>query len=301
MGKTKLGITRFFTGYFKNLHRIILTNIIFAVPLAGFAALFYMLNSFVKPMFDVILLLTVVFVFPFHAGVTAVTRNIAREDEGFSTISTFFSALRDNFKAFFVHGIAMYLMIVFSYASISYYWAMAQQNNVFYGALIVTTLITLLALFISYNIPVMTVTFDLSIKDVYKNSFLMSFGELKNNFFATLGLFLLALFCATIFITVPNLTVLFVVMIALGLLIVPATASYIINFYIFKDMLRMIGDISDDKPAEDKPADADVQLDFSALDLDEKKDGEEYLFFNGKMMKRKVLIKMRDEQENGNE
>ncbi len=297
-----MGIARFFTGYLKNLHKILLTNILFAVPLAGFTALFFWLNSLLHPLFDMVLFLAVIFVYPFFAGVTAVTRNIAREDEDVRVIKTYFSAIRDNLKYFIVHGVVLYFAIFFSYASLTYYWKMAQSNSVFLGVFIVTAIIVLAAVFVFYSVPVMTVTFDLSLKDIYKNSFLMSFGELKNNLLASLGLFLLALFCATIFITVPSFTILLITMAVLALLVIPATASFIINFYIFKDMMTMIGEEAEpsDTDAVISPSES-VKLDFSSLDLDEKKDGEEYLFFNGKMIKRKVLIKMRDRQENENE
>ena len=302
MEKQKMGIARFFTGYLKNIHKILLTNILFAVPLAGFTALFFWLNSMLHPLFDMVLFLAVIFVYPFFAGVTAVTRNIAREDEDVKVIKTYFSAIRDNLKYFIVHGVVLYFAIFFSYASLTYYWKMAQSNSVFLGVFIVTAIIVLAAVFVFYSVPVMTVTFDLSLKDIYKNSFLMSFGELKNNLLASLGLFLLALFCATIFITVPSFTILLITMAVLALLVIPATASFIINFYIFKDMMTMIGEEAEpsDTDAVISPAES-VKLDFSSLDLDEKKDGEEYLFFNGKMIKRKVLIKMRDRQENENE
>ena len=254
------------------------------------------------PLFDMVLFLAVIFVYPFFAGVTAVTRNIAREDEDVRVIKTYFSAIRDNLKYFIVHGVVLYFAIFFSYASLTYYWKMAQSNSVFLGVFIVTAIIVLAAVFVFYSVPVMTVTFDLSLKDIYKNSFLMSFGELKNNLLASLGLFLLALFCATIFITVPSFTILLITMAVLALLVIPATASFIINFYIFKDMMTMIGEEAEpsDTDAVISPSES-VKLDFSSLDLDEKKDGEEYLFFNGKMIKRKVLIKMRDRQENENE
>lgn len=297
-----MGIARFFTGYLKNLHKILLTNILFAVPLAGFTALFFWLNSLLHPLFDMVLFLAVIFVYPFFAGVTAVTRNIAREDEDVRVIKTYFSAIRDNLKYFIVHGVVLYFAIFFSYASLTYYWKMAQSNSVFLGVFIVTAIIVLAAVFVFYSVPVMTVTFDLSLKDIYKNSFLMSFGELKNNLLASLGLFLLALFCATIFITVPSFTILLITMAVLALLVIPTTASFIINFYIFKDMMTMIGEEAEPSDTDDviSPSES-VKLDFSSLDLDEKKDGEEYLFFNGKMIKRKVLIKMRDRQENENE
>ena len=165
MEKQKMGIARFFTGYLKNLHKILLTNILFAVPLAGFTALFFWLNSLLHPLFDMVLFLAVIFVYPFFAGVTAVTRNIAREDEDVRVIKTYFSAIRDNLKYFIVHGVVLYFAIFFSYASLTYYWKMAQSNSVFLGVFIVTAIIVLAAVFVFYSVPVMTVTFDLSLKD----------------------------------------------------------------------------------------------------------------------------------------
>ena len=131
----------------------------------------------------------------------------------------------------------------------------------------------------------------------------MSFGELKNNFLTTIGLFLLFLFVASIYLLIPDLLIRNIVGITLTVLLVPSTASFIINFYTFEDMAKMISEdggrsagIRDEKDKKEKEEEI---FDFSQLDLDEKKDPEEFLFFNGKMIKRKTLIKMRDEQEAG--
>lgn len=81
------------------------------------------------------------------------------------------------------------------------------------------------------------------------------------------------------------------------------------NFYVYKDMESIIMD-NDSKAAQlrkqiaEKEAERNKEEekpDFSALDLDESKDPEEYLYFNGKMIRRKVLIKMKKEAENEQE
>lgn len=309
MEKAKLGITRFFSGLLRNFHKLLLTNLLFAVPLAAFGSLFYFINTATGLNSSFITFLPIIFVFPFFAGVTIVTRNIVRGDEKVEVIKPFFKAVRDNLLYFIVHGIVLYLAIFFCYTSITLYWSLAHSNGIFYMAFGVAVIIAVAMLFIFYNVPVMTVTFDLSLKNIYKNSALLSFGEIKNNFFATLGLFLLFIFCATVFFTSPNATVLIIVTLIMSVLIAPSVASYIMNFYVYKDMESIIMD-NDSKAAQlrkqiaEKEAERNKEEekpDFSALDLDESKDPEEYLYFNGKMIRRKVLIKMKKEAENEQE
>lgn len=306
MDKAKLGITKFFTGYFKNIHRLLFLNILFAVPLVFFGAVFYFVGRLTGLHTAFITLAPIVFVYPFFAGVTLCTRNIVKEEEDVPVVKLFFKGLTENFGKFIVHGILLYLAVFFCYSSISLYYKLAMTNGMFYVPLGVAVLISVLVLFIFYNVPVMTVTFDLSLKDIYKNCGLISFGEIKNNFFATLGLFVLFIFGATIFLVAPDGMSRLIVLIALSVLVVPSTASYIINFYVYKDMELVIsnGEVKSDELKRKIAAkeneikkEEEEELNFSALDLDEKKDGEEYLFFNGKMIKRKVLIEMKKESE----
>ncbi len=309
MEKAKLGITRFFTGLFKNFHKLLLVNLLFAVPLVGFGLLFHFVNIWTGLNTSFIAFLPVIFVFPFFAGVTIVTRNIVRGDENIEVIKPFFKAVKDNFLYFVVHGIILYLAIFFCYSSITLYWSLANSNGVFFIAFGVAVIIAVAMLFIFYNVPVMTVTFDLSLKNIYKNSALLSFGEIKNNFFATLGLFLLFIFCATVFFTAPNATVLVIIMIILSVLVAPSVGSYIMNFYIYEDMEAVI--MNSDERAEmlrkeieaeqAKRSGKEEKPDFSTLDLDESKDPDEYLYFNGKMIRRKVLIQMKKDSENEQE
>ncbi len=303
--KTKLGFIRFFTGYFKSFHKLLLTNILFAVPAAFFIALFRIINEMTKLNLLAIDLLAIIFCFPFLAGVTVITRNIAREDKQVPVVKLFFKGFKENLPRFIIHGIIYYIAFFLCYFSITLYWRLAQANTFFYLPFGVAILITVAVLFIAYNVPTMTVTFKLKMSTIYKNSGLMSFGEIKNNFFATVGLFLLFLVIASIYLVIPDFLIRNIVGIALCALIVPSTASYIINFYVFKDMARMISQDGarsagiKEKDENEKEKEEEI-FDFSQLDLDENKDMEEYLFYGGKMIKRKTLIKMRDEQEANN-
>ncbi len=309
--RTKLGIIRFFSGFFKNFWKLILTNLLLAVPLILFTGGFYLINILTGANLWFIVLLPIIFVFPFFSGVTLVTRNIVRGDEVNPVFKNFIKGFKENFLVFLIHGTVLYCVIFFCYSSIALYWRLGTENGIFFIPFVVVVIISILFLFMFYNIPVMTVTFDLSLKNIYKNSLLMSFGELKNNFFSTLGLFLLFIFCATIFFAAPNATVLIIVSMIIAVLLVPSIASYIINFYIYSDMENLFvnkSEMSDELKRQIENQKKGINAhktnekpDFSNFDLDEKKDGEEYLFFNGKMIKRKVLIEIKKKQESPNE
>lgn len=309
MENTKLGITRFFTGYIKNFHKLIFANLLFAVPLLLFGALFYYINKVTGINLSFITFAPVIFVFPFFSGITLITREIVRGKEKIPAFKLFFKGIKENALRFLVHGIVFYLAIFFCYSSVTLYFSMARTNGFFYFPFGIAVIISIAMLFILYNIPVMTVTFDLSMKNIYKNSALMAFGEIKNNFFVTLGLFLMFIAGATFFLAAPDVTAKIIVTLAFSTLIVPSTASYIMNFFVYKDMEIVIAG-GDNKSKEikkkiaekeQKAVEKEERLDFSALDLDEKKDGDEYLYFNGKMIRRRVLIEMKKQQESADE
>ncbi len=301
--ETKMRVVELLGRYFRNFHRILLTNILFAIPAAALFFGVYCLSAYGRINNILITFLPIIPLMPVFAGVTVVTRNIARDDENVPVFSCFFGGIKNNWKRFLLLGVMLYAAVVLCYSSFMLYWNMAQQNPIFYVPFGLVILISIALLFTFYNIPVMTVTYDLSFKDILKNSALMSFGEIKNNFFATIGVAITILVGATLFIMSNSPVMMLSLTGTFAALILTATVSYVINYYVFKDMAVMITAegsapaFPDDKDADKEPE----KLDFSDLDLDSGKDGDEYLFFNGKMMKRSVLIKMRDEQENKNE
>ncbi len=299
MEKTKLGFVRFFNGYFKSFHKLLAVNLLFSLPSAAIITLVILINTLSGLNNGFIAFLPIILCFPFLPGVVVVTRNLARGDESVPVLSLFFSALRENFLRFFVHGVVFYLAYFFCYSSIALYWNLGENNAFFYIPLGIVIMIAIAALFTAYNVPTMTVTFDLGMGTIYKNSFLMSFGEIKNNFFSTVGLALTFLVIATIYLAIPELLIRNIVVISIIALVVPATVFFIINFYCFKDMANMIaenGAVSAGIKAENEKQEEEEPLDFSTLDLDENKDDDEYLFFNGKMMKRKTLREMAKQQ-----
>lgn len=301
----ELLIERFFT----NFHRIIFTNLLFTVPsVAIFAAFFFLTRAiFGGNIFIPVLLIGVIPLFPFYAGVVAVCRNIARGDSKVPVFHTFIDAVRLNFLHFLLHGLFIYAVTTLSFISISLYISLLGNGWFFYGLLFFSILIALFLLYVSFYIPLLTITYDLPMKYVYKNSFLMAFGEIKNNFFATLAIVILSGICFTAIAVCGTQTSLIIVISLLWALLYPAAVTYMYVFYAYDGMSQIMSS-KEEKSREinakidaksEKKTNAPVaeKEDFSDIDIESLKDTDDYIFHNGKMVKQSTLLRMIREQE----
>lgn len=305
-------LTIVFTNLFKGFPKLLLTNVIFAVPFAVFFGIFYAINTLSGLNSNFILLLTIIPLFPFYSGVVQVSAHISQGRLDVSVFQNFVAAVKDNFLRFFIHGIVAYLAVFFSYWSISLYARLGGQNWIFFVLLAISIIIAVFFLFMFFYIPSMTVTFDISMKNIYKNSFLMSFGELKHNIIAVFGLVLLFAICTTVVICCSASAVaIMIATIFLVLFIIPSVAAFIINSAVYKRMYVMIVDNSAqsrnvdkkmsekrselaDRKNKNKPVTPDIE-ELKKLEIDESADMEEYIYFNGRMMKRKTVLKLKQE------
>ena len=311
-----LPITRVFINFFHSFPKLVITNLLFAVPLAVFSGIFYALSSIsgmplAAAMF--IRLLIIIPLFPFYAGVTQVTAHLVMGETEIKVTRDFFTAVKENFKRFLAHGAVFYAAVIFSYFSISFYATMIGENPVMFAPMIISIIVAVFVLFMFFYIPPMTVTFDLPMKTIYKNSLLMSFGELVKNFIALFAIFLVFIFSSTLlFACMGNVTAIIIVTILLAAAFVPAVTSFFINSAVYERMYYMVIDNTAEirnienkieetrQKKEPKKFDSDsVKDEFSEklknFEIDENADGDEYLFFEGRMIKRSVLIRMKNE------
>lgn len=290
--------------FFSNFHRVLFTNLLFAVPSAVLFGLFYLLSSLIfKDVVIPFLMISMIPLFPFYSGVVAVCRNIARGDKGVPVFSTFITAVKNNFLPFLLHGLIVYIASLLSFFSISLYGSMLSQGWFFYVLLFFSILITLFLLYIAFYVPLMNITYDIPLKYVYKNSFLMAFGELKNNLFATIALAVVAAICLTITAFSGSVTVLLIVLAVLWVFILPATATFMYVFFIYDGMASMIDSKSkpeavadDTKKVSGKP-EMNIEDDFSDIDIDSLSDTDDYIFHNGRMVKQSTLLHMLKERQ----
>ena len=301
--RKKLRFEVFIDRYFSNFGRILLTNILFAIPSFAFVGLFYLLSNLLFHGYSAIfMMLSIIPLYPFYAGVVKVSRNLARGDSDVPVCSTYFAALKDNFLLFLLHGVVVTAAIIFSYASISFYISLISVSWIMIAVLIISILIALLALYASFYLPLMTVTYDIKPFHLYKNSFLMAFGEFKNNLFATLALLIVSAIFMTMTAFSPSVTVLLIILGTLWSLLVPATVTFSYIFFIYDGMVNMIRSKDNTRPDEDEPVSTTTpseklrvsieEDDFSDIDVTKLKDTDDFIFHNGRMVKQSTLLRM---------
>lgn len=306
-----LPIAAFFSSLFHSFPRLLLTNFIFALPLAASVALFQLLGYWLQPTgaASVLLsLLAIVTAFPFYAGVVRVTAKLVSGEEDVRVFSVFVKAVKDNFLRFLVHGLVFYAATVLSYFSIALYINLIQKNSLFIGTLIVSLLVVIFFLFMFFYIPTMTVTFDLPMRYLYKNSLLMSYGELKRNFLGLFGLIVLLAVATTCLLACNASAVAVIICTAvLGGALVPSVAAFIINYAVYRQMVVMLTSKEDSaraidskiREAESKRQKQEALDDFKerlkSFVIDESLSDDEYIYFEGRMMKKSVLAKLKQE------
>ena len=238
-----------------------------------------------------------------------VCRNIARGDGSVRVFQSFFSAVKDNFLHFLLHGVLIYVASMLSVLSISLYVSMISVSWFFYVLLFFCIVIALFLLYTAFYIPLMSITYDLPLRHIYKNSFLMSFGEFKNNLFATLALAVVFGICFTAVAFINSGMARIIVVAALWVLLIPATCTFIIVFFINDGMTSIIRDkeelsreLSDsiEKSMAQKNNGQPVQPaedDFSDIDISTLKDTDDYIFHNGRMVKQSTILRTLRERE----
>ena len=312
-----LPIARVFSNLFRGFPKLLLTNLLFAIPAAAFFAVFYAINTLTGLNSFFVILFTVIPLFPFYAGVVSVALHIAKGETDVDVCRTYFANVKENLPRFLVHGILFYIAAFFTYYSITLYYRMGAENAVFYVLMAFCILLGVMLMFFFFHVPLMTVSFELPMKAIYRNGFLMSFGELKSNLAATFGLFLMLVVASSFLICCGgNPVAIAIVTAVLALFILPSVTAFIIDSAIYKRMYVMITDREAQTRKVDKrlsekytelenlrrkKAEEDTADQLRKLEIDESADGDEYLYFNGKMIKRSVLIKMKHAAEESGE
>ena len=314
-GRKRLKFEIFFERYFGNFKKILLTNILFAIPSAVvFIALYFINQAIFSGINLVFSMIAIIPLYPFYAGVVLVVRNIVRGDEDVPVVKTFFSAIRHNFLTFLLHGVCICAATVVSYLSLRFYIHNLSLTWLMYVVLFFCILVVLLALYTSFYLPLMSLTYELKLRYQYKNSFLMSFGEFKNNFFATLALAIFFGICMTATAFLPSATVLIIVVSVLWAFWVPATATFCSVFFIYdgmaeviankEEMSRKINDEINAAKSKDKLVRPQLTIeeeDYSDLDINQLKDTDDFIFYHGRMVKQSALLKILREKEAQNE
>ncbi len=205
-------------------------------------------------------------------GLTYITRNAARRKFAYPAADFFSTIGRTLKKALPVGIINMLMWALFGFNTYFYtaslffrtdgseapamHWLMLAANIV--GMLLLT--------FMNYYMPFMVITFDLTIKQMYKNAFMFALHNFKANLgiFGILLLVVVALVCPALFV---DYRIWGVVLLLLYIFIYPAFRSLLIQFSIFPYIKKvMIDPYYKDHPDADRTALRALNLDDTAED-----------------------------------
>ncbi|HEX2985934.1 MAG TPA: DUF624 domain-containing protein [Caproiciproducens sp.] len=174
---------RFFEIFFRKFWKLVQLNLLFCVPVAIALLFVYLIGRTAAPTF--LSMLPFLLVAPFVAGLTMVTRNFAREEHAF-VLSDFLEAIQKNWAAFLINGALCLVVYLILSVALSYYSAQISKNFIFFVPFGLCIAIAVLFVFAQYYVPVMVITFDLKLNQVYKNAFIFSIVGLWRNLLLSL-------------------------------------------------------------------------------------------------------------------
>lgn len=297
---------RFFEIYFRKFGKLLQANLIFVLPTIAVVMLMGILYLFVPHLFfglsennalidlttNYLVPLPLILLFPFMAGLTLITRNFAREEHAF-VWSDFWDAVKANWKYFLLNGFLVYIVYFLLSFSIRYYYGRAAEEALFYVPFGFCVILGLLFLIAQYYIPVMFITFDLKFGQVYKNALIFILAGFGRNLIVTAVLVLLVLLIP--FPTSPISMTVFLVLTLFGLF---SFVSYLINFTVYPVIDRyMIQPYQQKMRSEKRKSDGNEKLTVPFAEKNQTKQESEYVYRNGRLIKRSELSEDEEETE----
>lgn len=122
---------------------------------------------------------------PITCGYTFLMRNFAREEHVWLT-SDFFEHTKKNFKQSIVIFIIDILVLVSGINAINFYWRMAETMPPLRYISYILVAVMVVYTIMHFYMYEFLVTFNVRIRDVYKNSLIMAFAALPMNIFLAL-------------------------------------------------------------------------------------------------------------------
>ncbi len=186
---------------------------------------------------------------PATAGLTYVLRNFAREEHAWIW-SDFKDALKSNFKQSAIVFLIDLVVFVLFYVAFAFYL----QMSGFLGAMrYVIVMIAVIYTMMHFYLYPMMVTFQLSLKDLYRNALLFAIGKLPSNLLILTILLLVHVGSVLMAINFGGgyfMLILFVILL-LEILILQSFSAFIVNFHAYPKMKKYMILNTDEKVKSD--------------------------------------------------
>lgn len=270
-----------FSRFFRFFPKLFTAGLMYSVPLAVFTGIFVLI-SYLTGFNNVIIWgLGLIPSFPFYAGLVMIIRKYAVEKQEPPLFKTFFTAVKDNLKRFLIHGVVLYMIIAFGMFAILYYYTLSQTDVVFGSVLTIYMIFVAILIVMMFYVPIMEITYELKLKDIYKNAFLLVFGKILRNLITLV--FLAAVTAVTILAFVFSRDAMYFVTLAIVVALYPLLHSYISTAIVSKGLQDSVGSFSA-KPIDEKKIEEQREQDAIAAASDTS--DSDYVFVNGRMIKK---------------
>ena len=186
----------------------------------------------------------------------------------------------ENLKKSIFNGFVAYLIVACSFFAILYYGTLAQTDIVYGSVFTIYIVFSIAMLIMLFYVPLLTITYDLRLRDIYKNSLLLIFGKILRNIVALVLVVIVsfAVFLAVIYAKGAML----VVAVALSVIFYPMIATYIVVSVIAKGVQESVGYFTGDN-VQYVLTEEEVQRETEAVENANSDD--DYVFVNGRMIK----------------
>ena len=295
----KYSLSDFFSGYFSNYGRLLLANLFFCIPLAVFITVLALLSNFLGGLSWFIIFLLIPFMSPFFAGLANVCRKVTA-DRSVRPVKDFFKGIKENWLFYLINSVLLYALTSGMFVML----ALNSQSDS--GAvtayLIIVSLTSLLFLLIEFSALTMSVSVELHFVDVFKNSFILIVKGFVNHLKTLFALLFIAFLMYSLAAVINSLVPMLVVYGVLTLLSLPALIMYVIIYNSYQTVDKhIIAPFSEEtKRARQKELDKQRDEELTIEDLEPLAvgDPEEYVFLNGKTVKRKTVLRMIEVRKN---
>ena len=117
-----------------------------------------------------------------NAGITNVTRNIARDKHSFG-MSDFFETIKKNWKQSLISGIINVILTVLAISAVHFYYTLYTTTKSFFLLVGFGVIVVILVMFVfaQYYMWTLIITFNLKLREIYINSFKLAVINLWRN------------------------------------------------------------------------------------------------------------------------
>lgn len=298
--KNNYKLSNFFISFFDNFGKMFITNLLFNIPLIIFGGIVILISYLMGYINIFIVFLLIPIMSPFFAGLTYVCKKLTIKQK-IQPAKDFFKGVKENFKYFIVNGLIFYVVAVGLWITFNFYRDNLEQPIII-AALVFSIIFGLYFLFMEFLIPTMSVSVELKFIQILKNAVVLTLAGFINNLKTLISFMLVFSVIFTMFQLLGNPIINVIIIGLLVIILLPVFCTYIVTFNSYQTIEKYVINpyikehIAEKQQEQKENAVAEIDID----ELSELAQGnpDEFVFLNGRMLKRSAIQKMLEKRLN---